>query len=153
MIHLIIDKDQKETICREVLTALPEWFEIPESIEEYALSVRDMPMWVDTENGQQRGFAALKHTSRYAAEIYVMGVCKQLHRNGIGRGLFNAMYQYALENGYEYLHVKTVAAGYYREYDLTNSFYRSLGFREMECIKELWGEDNPCQLYVMAIKR
>ena len=37
------------------------------------------------------------------------------------------------------------------DYDRTNRFYRSMGFREFEVIPELWGPENPCQIYVMAL--
>ena len=82
MIQNITDKNKKEDICHTILTALPEWFEIPESIEEYALSVREMPLWADIENDTCRGFISLRETSTHAAEIYVMGVRKEYHRNG-----------------------------------------------------------------------
>ena len=29
--------------------------------------------------------------------------------------------------------------------------YLSLGFREFECIPDLWDAANPCQIYVMAL--
>ena len=28
-----------------------------------------------------------------------------------------------------------------------------LGFEEFEVIEELWGEDNPCQIYVMSLTK
>jgi len=151
MIQSINDKDQKESICRDTLTALPEWFEIPESIEDYAYNVRNMPLWADVEGDECCGFAALRETSPYAVEVYVMGVKKQYHRCGIGTLLLDELCRYARAHGYEYIHVKTVESGYYDDYDKTNDFYRSYGFRELECLKALWGEENPCQLYVMAI--
>ena len=49
------------------------------------------------------------------------------------------------------MQVKTVKMGVYPDYDITNRFYQSLGFQEFEVIKELWGEDNPCQIYVMSL--
>ena len=36
-------------------------------------------------------------------------------------------------------------------YDATNRFYLALGFKELEVFPELWGENNPCQIYVMAL--
>ena len=41
--------------------------------------------------------------------------------------------------------------GRYPEYDDTNRFYQRLGFLEFECIPTLWDEQNPCQIYVMAL--
>ena len=50
------------------------------------------------------------------------------------------------------MQVKTVQMGRYKEYDDTNRFYRSLGFKELEVFPTLWDEWNPCQIYVMSIE-
>ena len=42
--------------------------------------------------------------------------------------------------------------GRYEDYDKTNLFYGALGFKEFEVFPTLWGERNPCQIYVMALK-
>lgn len=42
--------------------------------------------------------------------------------------------------------------GCYAYYDRTNAYYKALGFRELECFPTLWDEQNPCQIYVMAVK-
>ncbi len=81
-----------------------------------------------------------------------MGVRKEHHRKGIGRALFNAAYESAKINGYSFIQVKTVQMGKYEEYDNTNMFYLSLGFKEFEIFPNLWDEWNPCQVYVMSIK-
>lgn len=151
MIAKIEDKEMKESICMEILETLPEWFEIPESRVSYARSCREIPLWVDREGDIVRGFIAMKETSNYAVEVYVMGVKKEYHRLGIGRKLFDAFYSYAKETGYEFIQVKTVREGMYPDYDLTNAFYQKIGFRELECMKELWDEANPCQVYVMSV--
>lgn len=57
-----------------------------------------------------------------------------------------------LETGYSFFQVKTVQMGKYKEYDNTNKFYRSLGFKEFEVFPTLWDEWNPCQVYVMALR-
>lgn len=56
MIKKIDDKEEKEKICMEVLKALPEWFEIPESRVSYAKESRELPFWTDVENNIVRGF-------------------------------------------------------------------------------------------------
>ncbi len=152
MIKNIENKEEKEKICMEILEALPEWFEIPESRVSYAKECRERPFFADVENNIARGFIVMKETSDYAVEICVMGVKKEYHRLGIGSKLFEAFYQYAKEKGYEFIQVKTVRKGMYPDYDLTNAFYQRIGFRELECMEELWDEANPCQVYVMAIK-
>ena len=59
----------------------------------------------------------------------------------------------AAEEGYAFLQVKTVKMGVYEDYDNTNRFYLALGFQEFEVFPLLWDENNPCQVYVMAIKQ
>ncbi|WP_369698097.1 GNAT family N-acetyltransferase [Clostridium perfringens] len=103
------------------------------------------------ENRQVRGFIALKETSPYTLEIYVMGVLKEFHRYKIGTNLFKACYEYAKEHGYLYMQVKTVKEGCYDVYDRTNTFYKKIGFKEFECFPILWDECNPCQVYIMSI--
>lgn len=41
--------------------------------------------------------------------------------------------------------------GKYEEYDKTNLFYISFGFKELEVFPTLWDEWNPCQIYIMNI--
>ena len=104
------------------------------------------------EGGETAGFIAILETSPYATEIHVMGVKKAYHRSGIGKALFEAMREFAKTSGYEFLHVKTVDAWHYLEYDDTRMFYESLGFRKLEVLPELWDPENPCLMMVMYIK-
>ena len=82
-----------------------------------------------------------------------MGVLKPYHRQGVGRALFAEAKKRASLNGYSFIQVKTVQMGCYDEYDRTNLFYKSLGFKEFEVFPTLWDEANPCQIYVMGIKQ
>ena len=152
MIFKIEDRDRKEKIAREILCGLPEWFGLPESTAEYITYSKEMSFGADIENRQVRGFIALKETSPYILEIYVMGVLKEFHRYKIGTKLFKAYYDYAKEQGYLYMQVKTVKERCYDIYDITNSFYKKLGFKEFECFPTLWDQWNPCQIYIMSIK-
>lgn len=93
MIKRIDNKNEREKICMEILEALPEWFEIPESRLSYAKESRKLPFFADIENDNVRGFIAMKETSHYTVEICVMGVKKEYHRMGIGSKLFEAFYQ------------------------------------------------------------
>lgn len=114
-----------------------------------------MTFLANIESGKARGFIVLKETSPYTVEVYVMGVLKEFHRNKIGHDLFKACYDYAKEQGYLYIQVKTVKEGIYDEYNRTIKFYKSLGFKEFECfptLPTLLDEWNPCQVYIMSIK-
>ena len=97
------------------------------------------------------GFLCLKKTGNATVELAVMGVMKEFHRNGIGRQLVEKAKEVAKAQGYEFMQVKTVKMGMYEDYDRTNLFYISCGFKELEVFPLLWDEANPCQIYVMAL--
>ncbi len=82
-----------------------------------------------------------------------MGVLKDYDRKGIGTELFKEAKAFAIFKGYSFIQVKTVQMGKYEEYDKTNHFYVSLGFKEFEVFPTLWDEWNPCQVYVMALEQ
>ncbi|MEN6594392.1 MAG: GNAT family N-acetyltransferase [Clostridiaceae bacterium] len=152
MVLQVESEEEKRRVAREVLADLPEWFGIPESTEEYIDESAKMPFWASYSNNEAAGFISLKQTSPYTAELYVTGVKKRFHRQGIGRELFSAFYEFAKQSGYEFLQVKTVDEGRYEEYDQTRLFYESLGFRKLEVFPTLWDEWNPCLIMVMAVK-
>lgn len=143
--------EEKKTAAAHILHDLPAWFGIPESIEEYIRESARMPFWLAEEAGEPLGFIALKETSPYACEVYVMGVVERLHRQGVGRSLMQALEAYAIAEGYEYLQVKTVAGGCYEEYDRTRLFYEGCGFRPLEVFPTLWDEHNPCLIMVKRL--
>ena len=151
MIRIVHDAEEKRRIARLILERLPEWFGIPEAREDYILKTADEIMIVSTESDTPNGFLCLKETGRDTAELAVMGVLKECHRRGIGTALFEAAKTIAVEKGYSFLQVKTVQMGRYEEYDRTNRFYLSLGFKEFEVFPTLWDEWNPCQIYVMSL--
>mgnify|MGYP002801666585 FL=1 len=151
MVEIIEQEEEKMRISAAVLASLPEWFGIPESTAVYVQECREYPFCADICSGIPRGFITLKETSPYTAEIYVMGVRKEYHRMGIGHKLFERFYDYVQKRGYLFIQVKTVKEGRCPEYDVSNAFYKSLGFREFECIDTLWESSNPCQIYIMAV--
>ena len=172
MVQQILDSEEKKQSAGDILRRLPAWFGLPESTKRYIHESAGMPFWAWCESGKRAadkaggqecgtaestggrgasGFLSLKETSPGTAEIFVMGVLPEQHRRGIGRALYLAFEQYAEDNGYSYVQVKTVQSGHYEEYDRTNAFYRAMGFLELECLPELWDKNNPCQIYVKYI--
>ena len=152
MIEQITEANTKRTIARKVLEALKDWFEVDESREKYISECADQFFWAAKEDGDYVGFICLKETGKETVELALMGVLKKYHRKGIGRDLFEEAKKAAIEEGYLFLQVKTVQMGVYEDYDMTNRFYLSCGFKEFEVIRELWGEENPCQIYVMSLE-
>ena len=145
MIEEIKDSATKQSIARKVLEALHDWFDVDESREKY---ISDCAKWIflaAKENDQYVGFLCLKETGDATVELAVMGVLKKFHRKGLGRKLFEAARKIAAEEGYSFMQVKTVQMGVYEDYDITNRFYKSCGFKELEVIKEIWGEAPPAR--------
>ena len=151
IIKEIIDIKEKEKISREILNNLPEWFGMPESTEEYITDSQDKPFIACFMDNEAVGFVVLNSTSVDCADIFVMGIKKNYHRMGIGRKLNDAYEELAKRLGYTYTQVKTVQSGYYKEYDITNNFYKSVGYKELEVFPTLWDEWNPCQVYIKYI--
>lgn len=153
-IRKIEDEKEKKKIARQILESLPEWFGIPEAREEYIADSEERPFFsaFDESNPEKPvGFIYLKETGKDTVELAVMGVLKEYHRCGIGKNLFEACKKEACRQGYSFIQVKTVQMGKYEDYDRTNRFYLSLGFKEFEVFPTLWDEWNPCQVYVMAL--
>ena len=106
--------------------------------------MKGVPMYIVTirDSGQKRAVAR---------EIYVTGVKKRAHCCGAGRAMFAAFEEYARDNGYRIIQVKTVASGHYPEYGATVAFYRGVGFLPLEVFPALWDENNPCLILVKAL--
>lgn len=152
MILQITNSEQKKVISRKILESLHDWFEVDESRERYIEESSEWLLFAAKELEEYVGFLCLKKTGEKTVELAVMGVLKEYHRQGIGRELFQEARRKAIQEGYSFMQVKTVKMGVYEDYDVTNRFYLSLGFEEFEVIEELWGADNPCQIYVMSLK-
>ena len=152
MVVKIINSNEKQAIARKVLEALTDWFGIEESREEYISGSADWTFFAAKKEEDYVGFLCLKETGKSTVELAVMGVLKDHHRSGVGRQLVERAKETANAQGYEFMQVKTVKMGVYEDYDRTNLFYKSCGFKEFEVFPLLWDEANPCQIYVMSLK-
>ena len=152
MIVEIKDSNEKQSVARKVLEALTDWFEVKESREEYISGCVEWTFLAAKEEEETVGFLCLKETGKATVELAVMGVLRNHHRNGIGRQLVERAKEAARLQGYEFMQVKTVKMGMYEDYDRTNLFYMSCGFKELEVFPLLWDEANPCQIYVMSLE-
>ena len=148
----ITDSNEKQAIAREILEALTDWFGIEESREEYISGSAGWTFFAAKGTEGPIGFLCLKETGKATVELAVMGVLMEHHRSGVGRRLVEKAIETARLQGYEFMQVKTVKMGVYEDYDRTNLFYISCGFKELEVFPLLWDEANPCQIYVMSLK-
>lgn len=149
--RFISSAEDKARAMRRILTALPDWFGIPEAIDEYVEQARSLPCCVYEEEGNIIGIVALRKTSDCAAEVHVMGVLQGAHRRGIGRALIDACLAWCRQQGLSLLHVKTLDDGVgHPSYLKTYAFYRAMGFMPLEVLP-LWDALNPCLLMVRAV--
>lgn len=149
----IIDKKTKSNICNQILRALPDWFGIEDSIVEYVNDVKDMLFYAYYDLEQPVGFIAVKVHNTFTSEVYVMGILKDYHKQGIGRTLIEAAEAYCIKQGMKALTVKTLADTVNNEaYANTRSFYASMGFIPLEIFPDLWGPANPCLMLVKFIE-
>jgi len=136
---------EKSVICNDILRALPSWFGIEESIVDYVKAVETLPMYAAFENENPVGFVAIKVHNEYTAEVYVMGVLQEYHRQGVGRKLIAMCEDFCKSNKFEFLTVKTLDES--REcddYAKTRLFYLSMDFIPLEVFPLHWDESNPC---------
>jgi ribosomal protein S18 acetylase RimI-like enzyme len=139
-------------VCEAVLRALPEWFGIEEATVQYIHDVDELPTFVAFVDGRAVGFMSVMQHFPQAAELYVLGVLPEMHRQGIGQALLSAVEAYLREQGVEYLQVKTLSASHPDVgYAKTRAFYESVGFKPLEEFPTLWGEANPCLLMVKTL--
>ena len=147
VIKEVKDEEQKMEVVAEVLKDLPEWFGMPESTQAYSEGAKDLQVWAAYQEGDLLGFVSLSYSSEDCAEIDCLGVKKAHQGRGIGSQLLATLESEACKK-VDYLQVKTVAEGSNKDYDRTNIFYRSLGFKKLEIFPQLWGPQNPCQILI-----
>ncbi len=148
----IEDIEVKSAITDDVLRKLPEWFGIEQSIVDYVQGVKDKVFYAVYKDNAAIGFICLKFNNRFTAEIYVLGILEQYHRNGFGKRLVGIAEQYVKEQGFKLFMVKTLGESVdYEYYERTREFYRKVGFYPLEELKEIWGEENPCLIMVKSL--
>ena len=151
-IHLQVQDQGSGEVCRRVLATLPTWFGIPESVEDYVAKADEHPTVVARVHGDDVGVLTLLVHTPYAAEVYVMGVRPEHHREGIGRQMLGVAETWLRERDIEYLQVKTLSPrhpdpGYVK----TREFYFAVGFRPLEEFPALWQPENPALQMVKTL--
>ena len=145
--------DKKSIICNNILRSLPAWFGNEEAIIDYADKVREMPFLIACDNDKAIGFLAIKIHNEHAAEVCVMGVLKEYHRQGSGKQLIKTCENYCQKMFIEFLTVKTLdASAKYEPYDRTRKFYMKMGFKPLEVFPLHWDKNNPCLFLVKHLK-
>jgi len=140
--------------CRAILLSLPEWFGIPEHLESYAKDTDNFPtLGAYSHSGELLGFLTLHQHNPFTADIHAIAVSPRSHGQGIGSLLVEHAERTARALGCELLMVKTLGPSKPDPfYDRTRSFYLKAGFRPLEELSGVWGE-NPCLVMVKPLAR
>ena len=142
---------ERSRLATAVLRALPEWFGIEEATRAFIDDVAGLPTFA-AEDGA--GFLSLRRHGSRAAEIHVMGVLPDRHREGVGRALVLAAEAWCAESGVELLQVKTLAKAHpSAHYARTRAFYEALGFVPLEVFPEQWRPGSPALQLVKPVRR
>ena len=142
---------QRGQICRDILSALPDWFGRSDSIEAYVTAAQTQPMFAAVQSGKAVGFVSICQHFAESFEVHSLGVLQPLHRAGIGRALIRQAALYAIAQNGRFLSVKTLADAWVDEnYARTRAFYLGVGFKPIEVFETLWG-DMPCLFLIMPV--
>ncbi|HEY2794100.1 MAG TPA: GNAT family N-acetyltransferase [Micromonosporaceae bacterium] len=136
---------------RRLLDSLPEWFGIAEANDSYVESATRLPGYLAVRDGEIAGLLLVNRHFAESAEVHLIAVAPQRHRDGAGRALVAAAEDDLRADGCQLLQVKTLGpsrpdAGYAK----TRLFYLSVGFLPLEETLELWDE-NPCLIMVKPL--
>ena len=144
---------RQSSICAPILGALPRWFGMPEANAQYIRDIEVLPTFLARdESGEAIGFLTVKQHYPESAEILVMGVLPDRHRQGSGRALVAAAEAWLREQGTRFLQVKTQGPAVVNaDYERTRAFYTGVGFIPLEEMLDLWDADNPALILVKAL--
>ena len=84
--------------------------------------------------------------------MYVLGIKKKYHNQGIGTKLQDYVAQYAKKRNYKYLMVLTLSSAHKDpNYKLTRNFYHKYGFIDIYESDKIWDKQNPTQIMIKKI--
>lgn len=102
MIEITEPQLNQASLCEPILRLLPKWFGIELAIVHYVQEIDHLPTLLALNQKQVVGFLSIRQHNEFAAEIYVMAVHPQFHRQGIGWQLVEAAEKELRKLGIEY---------------------------------------------------
>lgn len=118
---------------RRILDGLPLWFGRPVSNDEYVEKAKTLTNVVARDGDEVVGICVVIRHNPLAAEIDLIAVPEERHRQGIGRLIVEHLECELVADGVRMLHVKTFGpSGRSVEYERTREFYEGTGFIPLE---------------------
>ncbi len=123
-----------------------------DSIVDYIETMQGYPILKAVKGDEVIGFISIKKHNVSAAEIYVMGLLPEYHRQGVGHEMIKAAEIRLRAVNMQFLQVKTLDESRPNcAYAKTRRFYLQQGFLPLEVFPNLWNEKNPCVQMVKAL--
>lgn len=152
MIRQITNDNLKQVITRSVLKDLPEWFGIEESTNHYIDEVVKFPFFALYIDDKAVGFYSLREENKDVLDMYVLGIKKKYHGQGLGTKLQEYVNEYAKSMGYSYVMVLTLSNKHPdKGYKLTRDFYHKNGFIDIYESDKIWDKNNPTQIMIKKL--
>jgi ribosomal protein S18 acetylase RimI-like enzyme len=127
-----ISPDSAEALCRRLNAELPEYFDLPEADEYYAVGVRTRTNFAVQLGDTHIALLSLDFPYPNNSNIFWMAVSRQYHGKGIGNLLVQEACVYAKTRGARTMTLETLSpseadANYLKTY----KFYESCGFEPL----------------------
>jgi GNAT superfamily N-acetyltransferase len=136
-----------------ILRALPEWFGMEDALLGYVDDASHLPNFIARIDDEVVGVCLVRRHNPVAAEIELLAVPRERHRQGIGRRLIERVAADLAADGVVLVQVKTFGpSGESEEYERTRAFYAALGFLPLEERTDIWGPENPCLISVKVLR-
>ncbi len=138
--------------CQRLLAGLPDWFGLEETNREYIGGLLSRPSGVAEQNSRIVGFVSIERHNPRSADVHVMTVDPELHRQGVGTALLAWVEQWCEREGVRWLHVKTRGPSTPDPgYERTRQFYLARGFEPLFESLELWGPEDAALILVKVV--
>jgi GNAT superfamily N-acetyltransferase len=146
MIRKYVTTDFEQLI--EIAKTLPEWFTAG-GIKHMSIDLRFQHGFVALNDSRIVGFLSF-FVNESVAQIGWIGVLSEFHHKGIGRKLVGRLISELKKVGIRELRVNTLGDSVeYEPYARTRAFYRKVGFKDFQRIKQ----DNPeCPELLILVK-
>jgi GNAT superfamily N-acetyltransferase len=150
-ISTVAGSDELARTTARLLDQLPAWFGRPEANAAYVRSASELPAVVARTGEQTIGGLLYRRHFPQAAEIHLMAISPEWHRQGIGKAMIHRLVSDLRLDGCQVLQVKTLGASHPdKHYAITRAFYLSVGFLPLEEIATIW-PGSPCLVMVMPL--
>ena len=138
--------------CEQLLAGLSDWFGIAESNREYIDGLVRRPSAIAEVDGRIAGFLSIERHNPVSAEVHVMAVDRERHRQGIGAALVSWAERWCEAEQVAWLHVKTRGPSTPDPgYERTRHFYLAQGFEPLFETLDLWGPQDAALILVKKL--